>query len=108
DGAVVGAWGGGGVGSRPGVRAASRVACPPLDWSIVPETLEALGQPDTASVGWTLEGDAWFPDALGLTLRDGRLFTPNDRSDASEAPIMITSSLARSLFGTQHAAGRVV
>ena len=108
DPALVGASDRSALASLPGVRAASRVACPPLDWSIVPETLEALGQPETASVGWTLDGDAWFPEALGLTLRDGRFFTPNDRSDASEAPILITASLARSLFGNEHAAGRMV
>jgi hypothetical protein len=67
--------------------------------------LSANGEPQTARVNWVSSG--WF-EMLGVEVVAGRTFRPEDWSRSGPMPIVVTSVLARRLFGTTDVLGRTV
>jgi predicted permease len=67
--------------------------------------LSVDGEPQTARVNWVTSG--WF-EMLEVEVLAGRTFRPEDWSLSGPMPIVVTSALARRLFGTADVLGRTV
>jgi hypothetical protein len=77
-------------------------------WQGAPQyriALSADGEPQTARVNWVTAG--WF-EMLEVEVVAGRTFRPEDWNVSGPMPIVVTSALARRLFGTTEVLGRTV
>jgi putative ABC transport system permease protein len=93
----------------PGIQAAGAVTGLPLattrgDWGIRIEGRPAVNGHYTLAADWQVITPGYF-EALGTTLRSGRLFTDADRADTMPV-ILINETMAKTFWPDENAIGR--
>ncbi|HEY2153858.1 MAG TPA: ABC transporter permease [Vicinamibacterales bacterium] len=95
------------LAALPGVERASAMTPPMLHDILIYRRVALRGDtPETATVTTTV-----FPDffrAMGITLRDGREFTADDKTTKERTPVIVDRGLADQLFPGRSAIGRFV